>query len=144
MAEFAPRWRYHPQLGGRLITSAEQLACLSEGWYDSPAAFGHETHPSAPPVAIPLPGTGVSPAQAFGSAVLPPPAPAVDPLLAGRVASLEAQVKSYEGEIIMLAEAVRELQSRVMSAEQELAALKPAAPEPKHPGASAPADPRRK
>jgi hypothetical protein len=137
MPDFDPRWKYHPQHGGRLVTSAFELERLGAGWYDSPADFGHESHPTAPPVALAL-------GQTLGSAVLPPPAPAPDPLLVGRVASLEAQVKSYEGEIVMLAEAVRELQQRVMSAEQQLVGVSQhlahlSAPTPEHQPAPAPA-----
>lgn len=42
-----PRWKYHkkyPQ--GLLINNEEEEAALGDGWHDSPAAFGVETHPS--------------------------------------------------------------------------------------------------
>lgn len=46
---FDAAWAYSPQGKTKLVTSeAEWVALMGEGWGDSPAAFGIETHPTNP------------------------------------------------------------------------------------------------
>jgi hypothetical protein len=59
VVEQAPRaypcWLYNQEQGAVVVENADQEAALQGTWYDSPAAFGVETHPSVTPM-LPVPG----------------------------------------------------------------------------------------
>lgn len=44
---YYPKFKYHKTLDAIVVNSADEEASLSEGWADSPAAFGVITAPSA-------------------------------------------------------------------------------------------------
>ena len=53
-----PKFKYHPEyVQGTVVNDETEEAALGEGWFDSPAEFGIETHPSVDkndPVAVRL------------------------------------------------------------------------------------------
>jgi hypothetical protein len=32
-----PKWKYHPEKGGKIVQNAEEEKALGEGWYNTPA-----------------------------------------------------------------------------------------------------------